>query len=133
MPYTRDSFCTPHTCLSNPRSAATCDHNYLSTSSSGLQPSLIFIHPIFTYLEHLMTLLLLSFTSNLLLPHTLPNSEYESSKSHLCFESKDTNAIGLFHASTNNICGSWAHGQVPVVRFMFGVHVDQKNEKLIVT
>ena len=68
------SLCT--TSFSHPPSAATCYPRYLkqSTSSNGSLYSIICIRPLFPYLEHLITLLLPTFTLNFLLSHTLPNS-----------------------------------------------------------
>ena len=59
-------------------SAATCDPRYIKQSASSnystLNFSLTCIRPSFPYLEHLITLLLPTFTLNNLLSHTLPNS-----------------------------------------------------------
>ena len=63
--------------LSHPPSAATCDPRYVKQSncSSNCPPfSITCIRPPFPYLEHLITLLLPTFTLNFLLSHTLPNS-----------------------------------------------------------
>ena len=70
------SFILCITSLSHPLSAATCDPRYLkqSTSSHGSTFSITCILSPLPYLEHLITLLLPTFTINLLLSHTLPNS-----------------------------------------------------------
>ena len=62
--------------LSHPPSAATCNPRYLKqyTSSNSLLFSITCIQPPLAYLEHLITLLLQTFTLNFLLSHTLPNS-----------------------------------------------------------
>ena len=67
-------FCVP--LLSQPTFAVTCHHRYInqSTSLNGLPFSFTCIQPTFLYLEHLITLLLPTFTLNFLFSHTLPNS-----------------------------------------------------------
>ena len=44
---------------------------------------------------------------------------------------QSTNAIGLIRASTNNICASRAQAQMKVARFVFGIHVCQTNEQMV--
>ena len=70
------SFIRCTTSLSHPPSAATCDSRYLkqSTSSYGSPFSITCIRSPLPCLEHLITLLLPTFTLNFLLSHTLPNS-----------------------------------------------------------
>ena len=64
------------TSLSHPPSAATCDPMYLkqSTSYNGSPFNITCIRSPLPYMEHLITLLLPTFTLNFLLSHTLPNS-----------------------------------------------------------
>ena len=69
------SFILCTTSLSHPPSAATCYPRYLnqSTSSNGSPFSITCIRSQLPYLEHLITLLLPTFTLNFLLSHILPN------------------------------------------------------------
>ena len=73
--YTSHSFYAPHPFHILHRSA-TCDPRYIkqSTSSNSSPFSITCIQSLFPYLEHLITLLLATFTLNFLHPHTLPNS-----------------------------------------------------------
>ena len=89
------SFILCTTSLSHPPSSATCDPRYLnqSTSSNGSPFSITYIRSPLPYLEHLITLLLPTFTFNFLLPHTLPNS-----LNNFSFESA-TSAVSLANNS----------------------------------